>query len=177
MNKALIILVPKKPNEVGTILDFRPISLVHTITKLMAKELTNRLRPLLVKCIILHQSTFLKGRYMHDNRATVWEILHHCHKSREGAFIAKVDFIKSFNTVNRSFLLEALQAQGLPGKWLRWLATLLSNTQSSIIVNRQRGPSSSATEGIGKATPSHLTYSSCSSTFWAELWYWYKRGV
>ena len=43
LNATFIALIPKKPNAVN-IRDFRPISLIGSIYKLLAKVLANRLR-------------------------------------------------------------------------------------------------------------------------------------
>jgi hypothetical protein len=43
-NDALMTLLPKTVNTV-TIRDYRPIALIHSITKLIAKVLANRLTP------------------------------------------------------------------------------------------------------------------------------------
>ena len=66
MNKANIILIPKKPDaeEIG---DYRPISLIHSISKLFAKILAHRLRLQMKVLMAMNQSAFIKGRHLHDN--------------------------------------------------------------------------------------------------------------
>ena len=66
LNRAYITLIPKKPDaqEVG---DYRPISLVHSISKLFSKILANRLRPKMVELVSANQSAFIKERALHDN--------------------------------------------------------------------------------------------------------------
>jgi hypothetical protein len=46
LNSANIVLLPKKEDAMR-VTDFRPISLIHSIAKLFAKMLANRLAPLM----------------------------------------------------------------------------------------------------------------------------------
>jgi hypothetical protein len=58
LNQALITLITKKPdaNLVG---DYRPISLVHSFSKLFSKLLANRLKLRLGEVICVHQRKML----------------------------------------------------------------------------------------------------------------------
>jgi hypothetical protein len=66
IKQALLVLLPKSP-EVCTIKDFRPISLIHMVGKLLSKALANRLAPKLGELIHPSQSAFIKGCMIHDN--------------------------------------------------------------------------------------------------------------
>lgn len=66
INSAFITLVPKK-TEALHVKDFRPISLIHSFAKLVAKLLANRLAPHLPKLVTINQSAFVKGRSILDN--------------------------------------------------------------------------------------------------------------
>jgi hypothetical protein len=44
LNQALLILLPKRP-DVAALSDYRPISLIHIFSKLVAKTLATRLPP------------------------------------------------------------------------------------------------------------------------------------
>ena len=48
LNKAAITLIPKKPNPTNPT-DYRPISVINTIVKIITKILANRLAPMLDK--------------------------------------------------------------------------------------------------------------------------------
>jgi hypothetical protein len=66
LKRALITLIQKK-QDVVEIGDFRPISLVHSFSKLFSKLVGNRLRPRLGKIVSSNQSAFVKGRCLHNN--------------------------------------------------------------------------------------------------------------
>jgi hypothetical protein len=62
----LITLLLKKPGA-EEVRDFRSISLIHGITKSVAKVIANRLAPHLPQLVWAHQSAFVRGRCLHDN--------------------------------------------------------------------------------------------------------------
>jgi hypothetical protein len=66
LNRALISLIPKRQNATVTG-DFRPISLVHSFSKLLSKLVANRLKGRLGDLLRVNQSAFVKGRSLHDN--------------------------------------------------------------------------------------------------------------
>lgn len=66
LNSANIALLPKKEGAVQ-INDYRPISLMHSISKILGKILANRLQPHLDNLVSHSQSAFIKGRCIQDN--------------------------------------------------------------------------------------------------------------
>ena len=66
MNASFLTLIPKKCNFVN-IKDFRPISLVGSVYKLLSKVLANRLRVVLDNLISKTQNSFVGGRQILDS--------------------------------------------------------------------------------------------------------------
>ena len=66
LNTAFIALLPKKDGatELG---HFRPISLIHSMAKLIAKVLSMRLAPRLQDLISPAQTAFQKGKCLHES--------------------------------------------------------------------------------------------------------------
>ena len=61
LNATFLALVPKK-NDAFNIQDFRPISLVGSVYKILAKVLANRLKEVLDQLISESQNSFVGGR-------------------------------------------------------------------------------------------------------------------
>ena len=61
LNATFLALVPKK-NDASNIRDFRPISLVGSVYKILAKVLANRLKEVLDQLISESQNSFVGGR-------------------------------------------------------------------------------------------------------------------
>uniref|UniRef100_A0A453K1J3 Uncharacterized protein n=1 Tax=Aegilops tauschii subsp. strangulata TaxID=200361 RepID=A0A453K1J3_AEGTS len=66
LNSANIVLLPKKDGA-ESIVDYRPISLIHGIAKIIAKVLSIRLGPHMSALVSNTQSAFIKTRSIHDN--------------------------------------------------------------------------------------------------------------
>ena len=66
LNATFLCLIPKKTNAIN-IKDFRPISLVGSLYKLLSKVLAHRLRCVLDKLISNSQNTFVGGRQILDS--------------------------------------------------------------------------------------------------------------
>uniref|UniRef100_A0A453CMQ0 Uncharacterized protein n=1 Tax=Aegilops tauschii subsp. strangulata TaxID=200361 RepID=A0A453CMQ0_AEGTS len=65
LNSALVVWIPKKDGA-ATVSDYRPISLVHSIAKLITKVLSMRLSSVIDSIISLAQSAFLAKKSTHD---------------------------------------------------------------------------------------------------------------
>ena len=61
LNATFIALIPKK-NDASNIRDFRPINLVESLYKILAKVLANRLKVVLDQLISKSQNSFVGGR-------------------------------------------------------------------------------------------------------------------
>ena len=66
LNASFLSLIPKKNNTLN-IKDFRPISLVGNVYKLLSKVLANRLRQVIDNLISESQNSFVGGRQILDS--------------------------------------------------------------------------------------------------------------
>jgi hypothetical protein len=80
-----VTLIPKVKLPFG-LGDFRPISLLGCLYKLIARVLTNRLAKVMNSIIAPTQSAFIKGRNLVDGVVVVNEILGLAKKIRETLF-------------------------------------------------------------------------------------------
>lgn len=112
---AYICLIPKKEGAVRAT-DFRPISLLNGIQKILSKVLANRLEQVMNGLISPSQSAFLKGRNITDAFASVAELIGWgCKKKVEGVGI-KVDFEKAYDRISWPFLFQILRWWGFNDK-------------------------------------------------------------
>jgi hypothetical protein len=59
-------LLPKTTNA-KSVKDYRPISLIHTVGKLLSKVVANQLVPKLNELVHISQSVFIRSYFIQDN--------------------------------------------------------------------------------------------------------------
>mgnify|MGYP003702231609 CR=1 FL=1 len=91
INCSFITLIPKKENPVG-LGDYRPISLISSVYKIIAKVLSSRLRKVLPKIISEVQTAFLSGRHILDGVLIANEVVDWWKRSKKKGLILKLDF-------------------------------------------------------------------------------------
>jgi hypothetical protein len=134
LNALFIFLIPKILGAI-VLKDFRPISLVGGIYKIIAKVLANRLKTVLEKVIFKSQSAFVKGRQILDLILIVNEWLDSRLRSREPDVMCKMDLEKAYYHVNWDFLFYVLRRWGFRGKLCSWIAYCISFVRFLVLVN------------------------------------------
>ncbi len=152
VNSSWICLIPKK-SEISTARDLRPISLAHSLTKLLLKVLAARLQKCVHSLINPLQTAFIKGRHILDNFLCAHFLVHHLQSSRSHAAVLKLDFERAFDHVNWSFLLELLEVRGFGDRWIRWIDGLLSSASSAVLLNGVPGIPFSCERGLRQGDP------------------------
>ena len=107
LNASFLTLIPKKCNAIN-IKDFRPISLVGSVYKLLSKVLANRLRVDLENLTSESQNSFVGGRQILDSMLIVNECLDSRLKSRLPGVVCKLDIEKAYDHVNWKALFYLL---------------------------------------------------------------------
>ncbi|GKE38640.1 RNA-directed DNA polymerase, eukaryota, reverse transcriptase zinc-binding domain protein [Tanacetum coccineum] len=131
---SFIALIPKFP-DANLVKDFRPISLIGSIYKIIAKFLTNRLISVLGGIVNEVQSAFVANRQILDGPFILNELFQWCKAKKKQALIFKVDFEKAYDSVRWDFLDEVLCKFGFGDKWRRWIQCCLHSSRGSIIIN------------------------------------------
>ncbi|GKA28019.1 RNA-directed DNA polymerase, eukaryota, reverse transcriptase zinc-binding domain protein [Tanacetum coccineum] len=133
-NSSFIALIPKIP-DANVVKDFRPISLIGSLYKIIAKILANRLVVVLGDIVNEVQSAFIADRQILDGPFILNEVLQWCKSKKKQSLIFKVDFEKAYDSVRWDFLDEVLKKFGFGDKWCTWIQSCLRSSRGSIIIN------------------------------------------
>ncbi|GKE23399.1 putative RNA-directed DNA polymerase, partial [Tanacetum coccineum] len=133
-NPSFVVLVPKK-NGPLTFSDYRPISLIGCVYKVIAKILASRLAKVIDSVISPNQSAFIEGRKILDGCFVANKIIRMAFVEKTKLLLFKVDFEKAFDCVNWNFLLDVMRQMGFGVKWRNWIASCLSSASISVMIN------------------------------------------
>jgi hypothetical protein len=81
LNNSYITLIPKVNFSMG-VNDFRPISLLNCIDKIITKLMGERLQSIIIPLIHQNQYEFIKSRIIKDCLAWAFEYIHQCQQSK-----------------------------------------------------------------------------------------------
>jgi len=111
MTSGVIALIFKKGDR-NNLSNWRPITLLNTTYKILAKALQICLQNLLKDVISPDQSAFLPGRYILDNVLLQYETIEWAKDANQDLIFLKLDFTKTFDTVFWDFLFRVMQKLG-----------------------------------------------------------------
>ncbi|MCH84888.1 LINE-1 reverse transcriptase like, partial [Trifolium medium] len=129
-----VTLIPKVGSPFG-LADYRPISLIGCLYKLIAKVLAARLSKVMNSIIASSQSAFLKGRNLVDGVLIVNEIVDLAKKTGKECLILKVDFEKAYDSVDWGFLEYMMKRFGFCSMWIEWMRICIFAGNLSVLVN------------------------------------------
>lgn len=114
---------------------YRPITLLNTDYRILAKVLATRFASALTNVIGPEQTAFLPGRLIGDNicfSQLLPAVL--AAMGQQGAMVF-LDIAKAYDTLDRDFLLAVMQTMGATAGMCFWVRTLLADTAATALVN------------------------------------------
>jgi len=134
INTTFIALIPKvdSPQKLN---DFRPISLVGSLYKILATLLANRLRGVIGSVVSESQSALVKNRQILNGILIANEVVNEACKSKKELMLFKVDFEKAYDSVDWGYLDSVMGSMAFPFLWRKWIRECVCTATTSVLVN------------------------------------------
>ena len=129
-----VIPIHKKGDK-SFVENYRPISLLCVIAKVMERCIYNHLVDHIRKMISLAQHGFLRGKSCTGQRLSVLHRISKNLDSGKQTDILYFDIAKAFDTVDHNLLLNKLSQFGLTGNILQWFKNYLTGRQQRVLLN------------------------------------------
>ena len=128
INSTFIALI-LKVNSPQRLNDFRPISLVGSLHKILAKVLANRLRSVIGSVVSESQSAFVKGKQILDGILIANEAVDEATRLKKELLLFKVDFEKAYD-------LDSVMANmNFPRLCWKWILECVGTAKASVLMN------------------------------------------
>ncbi|CAI5466142.1 unnamed protein product [Closterium sp. Yama58-4] len=152
VQEAVTILLHKKgPKE--QIQNYRPITLLTSSYKVVAKLLANRMKRALDRVISKEQCGFLPGRRLSDAVSLVADVIEAAKNDNKDWYILMVDFQKAFDSVFRTYLFDTMTLMCFPEKFVRWCKGLHDGSFTRLLVNCWLGDQVEVGKGVRQGCP------------------------
>ncbi|GKV11959.1 hypothetical protein SLEP1_g23168 [Rubroshorea leprosula] len=151
-NASFIVLIPKVDNP-QKIEEYRPISLIGVMYKIITKLLDNRLRKVLPKIIGEQQMAFIGGRQLVEGAVVANEIIDEAKRKKMKSFLFKVDFEKAYDKVCWEFIDYMLMRMGFSITWRKWIQECLRSSTVSVLVNGSPTKQFTVSKGLRQGDP------------------------
>ena len=132
-NEGLIYMIPKTNGQLEELRNWRPITLLNVIYKILAKTIARRLQPYLSELIHDSQTGFIQERSIFDNIFLFWEMVAFAEVHKQDLAVLFLDFEKAYDRVDWDFMEGTLLRMGFPNIWIRGVAALYRNAHSSLL--------------------------------------------
>ena len=133
MRTCIITCLPKGNKDRKLLKNWRPISLLSSIYKLMSGVIANRLRNTLDTIISNTQTGFLSGRQISDNTRLIYDLMHIAENKKIAGMLMLIDFEKAFDSISWNFLYNTLLFFGFSQSFIKWIKMFNNNIEAYVL--------------------------------------------
>lgn len=124
-----------KSGDRSDVENYRPISILPTLSKLFERLVHNSIYPSLHNIIIPQQHGFVKRRSTVTNLLIYTTHLFECLDKNKQVDSVYTDFRKAFDRVDHKLLLDKLAYNGIKGSLWRWFKSYITNRTQKVVLN------------------------------------------
>lgn len=117
----IISCLPKGDKPRQYLKNWRSITLLNVIYKLISGCLSYRVRSTLDILISDTQSGFIKGRFIGENTRFIYDLMHFTEYKKIPGLLVLIDFEKAFDSISWSFIYKVLNFFGFGNYIIQWV--------------------------------------------------------
>ena len=128
----IIILLPKPEKDKRFLANWRPISLLNHVYKILSGALAERIKPALEHIIHPDQKGFVSGRFLGECVRNTYDVLEYSKSKNKAGMLLLIDFEKAFDSISHSFIIKCLHFFGFGFSFIKWINLILNDVSSCI---------------------------------------------
>ena len=130
-----IVFIPKKDNDLSDLSNFRPISLLEVVYKLITKTLNMKLSTYLPMIVSEDQHGFMKNRQMANASLSITTTISHALTKNENIQLVSFDFKRAFEKILPEVVEKVLKHIFPNGNFAECLVNLFVGGRFRVLVN------------------------------------------
>ena len=159
--QGILICLPKTQQS-STPDSYRPITLLNTEYKLLARIMATRLKPILAEQLSTGQYCGIQGRSIFDALATVRDVIAYHETTRTPLCLISLDFQQAFDLISHEYLFQVLERYGISQWYVERLQAMYEQMNTLIQVNSTLVGPIAISSGIRQGCPlSMCLYAMC----------------
>jgi exonuclease III len=131
-SSACIKLIPKK-GDLTMLKNWRPISLLNCVYKVISRAVNNRLQKIAPFLLSRAQKGFVKNRYIQECLINIIEKIAHCNNNGIPALVVAIDQSRAFDTVGHNYMTAVYRFFNLGEKFISLMNGIGTNRTACIM--------------------------------------------
>ena len=131
--RGAITLIPKGQKDKSNLGNWRPVTLLNTLYKLISAIIANKIKKVLPRIIGHEQKGFVDGRNISDAIRGVYDTIDYANNNNRRGVMLAIDFRKAFDSIAFTFIKAVLKFFGFSNKLINWIMTLLKDFTVEIV--------------------------------------------
>ena len=133
--QGVITCLPKPNKNKHFLKNWRPISLLNVVYKMMSSVIANRLKSVLDKVISNDQKGFISGRFIGENIRLIYDILFESKQQNIPGLLVSIDFQQAFDSISWKFIDKTLDYLNFGPSFKKWIKLFQKGSESCILQN------------------------------------------
>jgi hypothetical protein len=159
--EGVIVCIPKKATP-RQLRDYRPITLLNTDYKILARLIANRIAEVLEGLIRPSQHCGVRGKTIFEAASTVRDVIAYAEVTRKPLCVISIDFMEAFDRISHDYLFANLAGYGLGDRVVERIRSMYFDARSVIQINGHISAPFSVSCGVRQGCPlSMMLFSLC----------------